>query len=322
LHIVPEKGRTAVRPYVYPEKVSMSVTINDVISWVDDWKGKQVSSRPMEGLTNPNWLVEVDGVPYFVRIPGEGSELLAIDRNNELHNTKAASESGAGPTVLYAFPEHGVMVLKFIDGKTMSNETLNEPGMPKRIATSLKMLHAGPRFLQDFNMFRLTEFYLGVASDHQVTIPDRFHPRMAAVHQIEEAMNANPIATVPCHNDLLAANYIDDGNILRLVDFEYSGNNDPTFELGNTAQELEYDEARRVELCEAYFGKSAPDKLARMKLNMIMSDVGWTLWAAIQAKISKIEFDFWGWAVERWARAEAKMDSAEFADWLKEVQTS
>jgi hypothetical protein len=57
-----------------------------------------------------------------------------------------------------------------------------------------------------------------------------------------------------------------------------------------------------------------------MKLNMIMSDVGWGLWAAIQANISQIKYDFWGWATERWGRAVEKLDSAEFPRWLKDVQ--
>jgi thiamine kinase-like enzyme len=113
---------------------------------------------------------------------------------------------------------------------------------------------------------------------------------------------------------------MDDGTQLRLIDFEYSGNNDPCFELGNTCQELQYNEERIQELCTAYFGEATPTRLARMKLNMIMSDVGWTLWAAIQAKISSIDYDFWGWAVERWGRAVAKMDSPEFPGWLQDVQ--
>ena len=108
---------------------------------------------------------------------------------------------------------------------------------------------------------------------------------------------------------------------MRIIDYEYSGNNDPCFELGNTCQELGYDEARIIEVCTAYFGSPSASKIARMKLNMIMSDVGWALWAAIQAKISKIKYNFWGWAVERWGRAVAKMDSPEFPTWLEDVQT-
>jgi thiamine kinase-like enzyme len=137
---------------------------------------------------------------------------------------------------------------------------------------------------------------------------------------VEQAMNVSPLATVPCNNDLLAENYIDDGKQLWLIDYEYSGNNDPTFELGNTCQEMQFNDDQIAEVCAVYFGEATPAMIARMKLNMIMSDVGWGLWAAIQAKISTIDFDFWGWSIERWGRAVQKMDSREFEGWLKDVQ--
>jgi len=297
------------------------ITIAEVVDRIPEWQGRQVETRPLSGgLTNSNYRVTVDGTPYFVRIPGESTDLLAVDRRNEYYNSCAAAQAGVGPQVLFHLPEHDVMVLEFIDGVTMSNEKLQAPGMPQRIARSLKMLHSGPRFLTDFNMFRLTEFYLGICEQQEVTVPERYPERMPAVYAIEQAMAVSPLATVPCNNDLLAENYIDDGRLLRLIDFEYSGNNDPTFELGNTCQELGFDEARIRELCAAYFGEATPAKLARMKLNMIMSDVGWGLWAAIQAKISKIEYDFWGWATERWGRAEQKLASAEFPRWLEDVK--
>ncbi|OGO41795.1 MAG: hypothetical protein A2W36_06495 [Chloroflexi bacterium RBG_16_58_14] len=300
----------------------MPVTIAEVINNISDWKGKSVKFSPLSGgLTNTNYRVEVEGQPFFVRISGPKTELLAIDRKNEVFNTKAAAQAGVGPKVVYHLPEYDVMVLEFIFGETMSNAKLQAPGMPVRIARSIEMLHAGPRFLTDFNMFRLTEFYLDICKQHDVTIPDRYPERMPAVYQIEKAMSTRPLPTVPCNNDLLAENYIDDGNLLRLIDFEYSGNNDPCFELGNTCQELGYDENQIRELCAAYFGEAAPSMVARMKLNMIMSDVGWALWAAIQAKISTIEYDFWGWAFERWGRAEAKLDSPAFPNWLEDVQT-
>jgi thiamine kinase-like enzyme len=299
----------------------MTVTIEQVIEGIADWRGKAVTAEPISGgLTNTNYRVEVDGTRYVVRIPGPSTELLAVNRENEYYNTKAASEAGVGAKIAYYLPDLRVMVLEYIYGETMSIAALQRPGMPTRIAHSLRMLHAGPRFLTDFNMFRLTEYYLKIAEEYEVRIPDGYPKRMPAIRQIEQALLVNPLPTVPCNNDLLAENYIDDGQMLRTIDFEYSGNNDPCFELGNTCQEQQYDEPRIVEMCAAYFGKPYPDKLARMKLNMIMSDVGWTLWAAIQAKISTIDFDFWGWAVERWGRAEAKMDSPEFPSWLRDVQ--
>ena len=201
----------------------------------------------------------------------------------------------------------------------MSNEAFTTPGMPARVAAALRRLHAGPRFLHDFDMFRLVERYLGVVEQRDIRIPDGYRDRLPAVARIEAAMAARPLATVPCHNDLLAENYIDDGTDLRIIDYEYSGNNDPTFELGNTCQELGWDDSRVRELCAAYFGEATPSLLARMRLNMVMSDVGWTLWAAIQARISPIDYDFWGWAQERWGRATTMIDGPDFEGWLLDV---
>jgi thiamine kinase-like enzyme len=299
----------------------MSV-IEEAVAKIEDWKGRNISIQPLSGgLTNSNYKVEVEGTPYFVRVPGESTELLAIDRNNEYYNTKAASEAGVAPKVLYYLPEYCVMVLEFLDGKTMSKDSLNVAGMPRRMAQCIQRLHSGPRFLTDFNMFRLTEYYLSLCQERKIRIPDGYLERMQTIAQIENAMSVRLLETVPCNNDLLAENYLDDGKRLWLIDYEYSGNNDPTFELGNTCQEMQFSDDQINEVCAAYFGSVSSDKIARMKLNMIMSDVGWGLWAAIQAKISTIDFDFWGWAMERWGRAVEKMDSREFEDWLKDVQS-
>ena len=295
--------------------------IDEVVNKIVDWKGKDVTISPLSGgLTNTNFKIEVDGMPFFVRVPGESTDLLAIDRNNEYHNTKAAGDAGVAPRVLHHLPEYNVMVIEFLDGKTMSKESLNEPGMPTRMAQAIKKLNQSPRFLLDFNMFRLTEYYLSLCRERDIKIPDGYTERMETVKRIEAAMNVKPLATVPCNNDLLAENYIDDGKQLWLIDYEYSGNNDPTFELGNTCQEMQFNDEQIAEVCAAYFGETKLNMIARMKLNMIMSDVGWGLWAAIQAKISTIDFDFWGWAIERWGRAVEKMDSSEFEKWLTEVE--
>ena len=294
--------------------------IDEVVAKISDWDGKDVSITSLSGgLTNSNFKVEVEGVPYFVRVPGTSTELLAVDRENEYHNSKAAFVAGVGPKVLYHLPEYNVMVLEFINGKTMSKDSLNEPGQPTRMTEAIQKLHSGPRFLLDFNMFRLTEHYLKICKERDIKIPDGYLDRVPIFARIEKAMSENPLPTVPCNNDLLAENYIDDGKQLWLIDYEYSGNNDPTFELGNTCQEMQFNDEQINEVCAAYFGLARPDKIARMKLNMIMSDVGWGLWAAIQTKISTIDFDFWGWAEERWGRAVEKMDSAEFPVWLKDV---
>jgi thiamine kinase-like enzyme len=284
------------------------------------WPGREIRISPIAaGLTNQNFQVTVNGVPHFVRLPGSSTDLLAVDRGNELHNTRAAAATGVGPKVIDHDPSSGALVLEWINGRTMSNDAFREAGMPARIAASLRRLHAGTRFRDDFNMFRLSEYYLRVVDQRSIRIPDGYRAALPKVGLIEAALAARPMPTVPCHNDLLAENYLDDGTQLWIIDYEYSGNNDPTFELGNTAQELGFDAARQEELCAAYFGEATPALVARMRLQMIMSDVGWTLWAAIQAAISSIDYDFWGWAEERWGRASTAFEREDFDDLLAEA---
>jgi thiamine kinase-like enzyme len=298
-------------------------TIDEVIAAVPDWASRGVvAERIPAGLTNSNWRVVVDGTPFFVRIPGADTDLLAVDRGNELANTVAAAEAGVAPRVVQTAPAWDVFALEWLDARTMSNEALRAPGMPARIAAALQQLHAGPRFRDDFDMFRVAERYLRLVDERSIPIPAGYREHLVEIPRIEAALAVNPPATVPCHNDLLAENYLDDDARLWLVDWEYSGNNDPAFELGNTAQELAYDDAQVEELCAAYFGEASPARLARMRLQMIMSDVGWTLWAAIQARISTIDYDFTGWAEERWARSTAALDGPDFESWLEAVQNS
>lgn len=295
-------------------------TIEQVVAAIPAWTGRSVAAVAAPGgLTNRNFVVTVDGERAFVRIAGADTELLAVDRANELFNTRAAASVGVGPRVLHDVPRLGAFVLEFLPGRTMSNEAFREPGMPVRVATTLRRLHGGPRFRLDFDMFRLAERYLAVCDERSIPIPDGYRERLPLVPRIEAALEERPLATVPCHNDLLAENYLDDGTDLRIVDYEYSGNNDPCFELGNTCQELGWDDERVDALCAAYFGASTVALLARMRLQMIMSDVGWALWAAIQARVSTIEYDFWGWAVQRWERAAGGLDGPTFERLLVEV---
>ena len=292
----------------------------DAVARVALFKDRQVTVSPLSGgLTNENYLVESDGERYVMRLPGQSTELLSIDRANEVYNTKAAATTGIGPRVLEHVPGLDVMVLEFIPGPTMSARTLRSKEMASRMAGSFRRLHAAPRFLQDFNMFRLIEYYLRIVEEHQVTIPDGYRDRLRTVADIERAVGVAALGPVPCHNDLLCENFIDDGTALRIVDYELSGNNDPCFDLGNTAQEAEFDQELRGALSEAYFGRHEPRQLARMNLFALMSDVGWTLWGAIQARISAVDFDFVGYYTGRWERALGVLRSDQVRRWMAEA---
>lgn len=299
----------------------MNPSIDQVIARISLWADRDVTVSDLSGgLTNANYLVRAGDDRYVVRIPGRSTELLAVDRANERHNAEAAATTGVAPPILEYLDDLNVMVLAFVDGQTMSAEALRTRENARRMAESIKRLHTAPRFLHDFDMFRLVEFYLRVCDEHEVRVPEGFRARLPEVAEIERAFAERPMPTVPCHNDLLAENYIDDGRQLWIVDFEYSGNDDPCFELGDTAQECGFDDDLRAVLCETYFGEATPALLARMDLQAVMADVGWTLWAAIQARISTIDYDFWGWAVERWDRAVTAFDGSGFGRQLDAVR--
>ena len=298
--------------------------VDGAVARVSLWQGKRVSVSPLSGgLTNENYLVEADGTRYVMRVPGRSTELLSIDRANEVYNTRAAATTGIGPRMLEHIAGLDVMVLEFIPGTTMTAAALHSPVMAARMADSFWRLHSAPRFLHDFDMFRLIEEYLGIVDAHHVEIPDGYRDWLPRVNEIERAAGAAALPAVPCHNDLLCENFIDDGAALRIVDYELSGNNDPCFDLGNTAQEAGFDQQLRAALCEAYFGRPNGQQLARMNLYALMSDVGWTLWGAIQAKISAVDFDFRGYYRARWERARELLGSADLARWMEEAaQTS
>ena len=285
------------------------------------WRGKAITLSALSGgLTNENYLVDAGGERYVMRLPGASTELLSIDRANELYNTRAAATTGIGPRVLEHIPALDAMILEFIPGPTMSAATLRSRAMAERMAESFKRLHAAPRFRKDFDMFRLIEEYLWIVGEHEVAIPDDYSARLPLVKEIERAVSVGALPIVSCHNDLLCEDFIDDGRALRIVDYELSGNNDPCFDLGNTAQEASFDGDLRATLCQAYFGRLDRQQLARMNLFALMSDVGWTLWGAIQAKISTLAFDFVDYYTTRWNRALAVMDSERLPEWLREAQ--
>ncbi len=294
--------------------------VDDAVARVSLWNAREARVSPLSGgLTNENYLVEADGKRYVMRLPGEKTELLSIDRDNELYNTRAAATTGIGPKVLEHVPELDVMVLEFIPGTTMSAKTLQSAAMARRMAESFRRLHGAPRFLRDFNMFRLIEHYLQIVAEHGVAIPPDYRDWLPAVSEIERAVAVAALPAAPCHNDLLCENFIDDGAALRIVDYELSGNTDPCFDLGNTAQEAELGPELRAELCAAYFGKPDARQLARMNLFALMSDVGWTLWGAIQARISTVDYDFHGYYTGRWERALEVLRSERLGLWMREA---
>jgi thiamine kinase-like enzyme len=271
------------------------------------------------GLTNTNWKITSRSGCYVVRISGKDTSLLAIDRANEAHNTQAAAEAGVGAPFVAAVPELDALVLEFVEGEVMSPEKLREGDHVEAIAAACRRLHAGRRFLHDFDMFEIQPRYLRIVRERGFRLPDRyeeFEPKVRAMHA---AMSARPEQTVPCNNDLLAENLILAGGGMRLIDYEYSGNNEPSFELGDVWSESNLSLEQLDELVAAYYGRPLRNKIARARLWGLMSKYGWTLWGSIQLGISDIDFDFWSWSMEKYDRAVAEFDGPEFRQLLDDV---
>ena len=304
------------------EPMTTPPTIEQVIAAIPDWAGGAVTAeRIPAGLTNTNCRVEVDGTPFFVRIPGAATDLLAVDRGNELFNTRAAAEAGVAPRVVDDDP--GVERLRRSSGSMRGRcrtRRLPQPGCPSGSRASLRTLHAGPRFQRRLRHVPRVGALPGARRRARHRDPGRLSraPWPAAADRSGAGRPSaadRPVPQRPARRELPRRRRRACGWSTGST----AATTTPPFELGNTAQELGYDDAQVEELCAAYFGEASPALLARMRLQMIMSDVGWTLWAAIQARISTIDYDFTGWAEERWARAAAALDGPDFEAWLQDV---
>jgi thiamine kinase-like enzyme len=274
------------------------------------------------GLTNVNLKVSYPGGTVVVRVAQPGSELLAINREAEHLNSRAAAQAGVGAPVLEYIADPGLLVVGFIGGRSFTNDDLVNGGHLARVAAACRQLHSGPRFVNDFNMFDIQRGYLDIVTREGFRLPERYLELMPEVARIEKAFLTRPVATVPCNNDLLAGNFIDDGRKLWLIDYEYSGNNDPCFELGNIWSEANLTLDQLEELMEAYDGRLLRHRVARARLWGLMSKYGWTLWGSIQSSVSAIDFDFWEWAMEKYDRAVAEFDGPAFARLLENATAS
>jgi thiamine kinase-like enzyme len=268
------------------------------------------------GLTNRNYRVTTtDDAPlgdFVVRVSSNDTGLLAIDRDAERHNTGRAYEAGVGAPVLEARPEFGVLVVGFLEGRTLGPDDVRDTALLPRIASAVRQLHQGPPFQGVFDMRSIRRGYLDIVRQHGFRLPDGYDDLAPAVVALEDALAADPEALVPCNNDLLAANFIDDGRAIWIIDYEYSGMNEASFELGNMASESGVDVATTGLIVDAYWGRHDPGKLARARAWSLLARYGWTLWASIQAGISTIDFDFWSWGMEKYDSARAEILGPEY----------
>ena len=265
------------------------------------------------GLTNRNLKVTTPTATVVVRIPGPGSELLGIDRDAEHRNSVAAAQAGVGPPVVHHRPGQGISV-EFLPGRTLTDDDLHDPAILALVATACRRLHDRAAVRERVRHVRRPGPL--PADRRRARVPGARPLRRLRPHRRAHPHRLGPRVAVPCHNDLLAGNLLAvpdgaGGEEIRIVDYEYAGNNDPCFELGNIWSEATLPPELLDVLVAAYFGRERPDQVARAQLFALMSQYGWTLWASIMDGSSTLDFDFWEWGMQKYERAVATFDGPQ-----------
>jgi thiamine kinase-like enzyme len=271
------------------------------------------------GLTNRNVKVTTSDGIYVARCSDTSSSLLGIDRDDECFNSRAAQRAGVGAPVIDYRPDLGVLLIGYLEGTTLCSADFARPGVIGKVAHGCRTLHGGPRFRNEFDMFAIQPRYLKIVLDNGFRLPPDYLKFGEQFESIRSALTDPDRRTVPCHNDLLAANFVEDGDKVWLIDYEYSGNNDPCFELGNIWRDNGLTLDQLEELITAYYGRPTRSQLARARLQGTVSQYGWTLWGCIQNGASVLDFDFWEWGMQRYENAVSEFTGPSFSRLLEEA---
>ena len=306
---------------MYPERVSDASALErefaQLFNKVERLRPRTSITELSGGLTNRNFLVQTPDEKYVARVSSNSSSLLSIDRGSEFINSTIAGKGKVGAEVLDYLPGEGLLLISYIKGKTYGAEDVG--ANLKRIATSLLSLHALDSFDHEFNMFTTQKNYQAIVQEQGFRLPEGYLDFGSKVDEIKRAMSVLFEGLVPCNNDLLPGNFIDDGQKIWLIDYEYSGNNDACFEIGNVWAEAFLPIDALEVLVSAYYGEYRPDKVARAWLWALMAKYGWTLWASIQSSVSDLDFDFWEWGMSKYDLASSEFTSDYFKKALAQV---
>lgn len=300
--------------------------VAEVVARFGPWHGRDVSLEVLKGgLSHVTYRTVVDGERFVVRLLRRDIDevLLGIPPELEIENTIRAAETGVGPRVLAAFPELPAMILEHVDGRTFHVDDVRDEVNIPRIGLACRRLHDAPAFANAFDVFRHLEGFLAICRANDLRIPDDYEQRLTDVRRIENAVRASAGDPVPCHNDLLAENFMDDGEI-RIVDYQLSGMHDRCFELGDVAAESDFTPDDVERLCEAYFGERLPGQVARTRLYLIMSNVTWTLWFSVHSGMLEpnpdVDFDYWEEALDKWGQAVRDLEAVSFGGLLERAR--
>jgi thiamine kinase-like enzyme len=270
---------------------------------VPGWQGRAHVERALEGgITNRNYVVVVGDDRFVLRRCGRDAHLLEIDRTRELEAATRAADLGLGPAVIRRLPADDVLITRFVEGDAILPAELAHPDVLDVVAAELARFHASGPLSGDFDAFRVPGRHHDVVVARGLAVPAEYERAAACRAEIANAFAAAPEAKVPCHNDLLNANFLRGADRIWLLDWEYAGNNDRYFDLGNMSVNNGFDADAEEALVRAYFGTATRRRLARLRLMRIISDFREAMWGLVQQAISTIDFDYSAYAREHFER--------------------
>jgi len=268
------------------------------------------------GLTNRVFRIGLNGDTLCLRLPGAGTEEY-INRAHEAVSARAAASAGVSPPLLHADPVSGIMVTRFVSAAATMTPALfkSRKGAPGRAgAVFRKLHHSNATFPFRFELFQMIDDYLKLLGTKSVDLPQGYHEVLREAETIRAALAAHPLPLVACHCDPLSENFLDTGDRMWVVDWEYSGMNDPMWDLGDLSVEAGFDAAQDEEMIAAYFGgEPKPGERGRIVIYKAMCDLLWTLWGLIQLANDNPADDFRAYAEKRFARCRALMATPSFA---------
>jgi len=267
------------------------------------WPDRQAVVTPIEGgITNLNYRIDVDQEAFVLRLAGTDTELLGIDRAAEVEACRVAAEAGVGPEVVAFEPDLGCIVTRFVSGSPIPENELGHEAVMRSVVASIRAIHGSRPIRAAFPVFRIVEEFRDIAAERGVEVPAEYDDAHAVAGRIEGSFAAAPAPLTTCHNDLLNANFLLEGDHTWIVDYEYAGMGDPFFDLGNLSINNDLDEDAQALLLRMYFGDVRDVHRARLALMRIVSDLREAMWGVVQQAISTLDFDYVGYADRHFAR--------------------
>jgi thiamine kinase-like enzyme len=298
--------------------------VEQAISEVSQWRDAQVRYQPVAGgLSNSNWRIDVvdDPTVYFLKVPGEGSAAY-VDRANAHAAARRASDSGIGPRVVSLNERTGVEIIEFLQAhRACTNADLKDLEVARQIIDLYRRFNAAEPLPHTKTIFDSVDGYLEQVSQLSIILPEYANRVLLEYCNAKNAFAASGLDIVPCHSDPMPGNFlISDTAPMRMIDYEFAGNNERAYELAVMVTEYFYDEAKLLECVEAYYGNTDWATVSRVQVACAVADVNWGLWACVKRRYDpESSFDYYKYGVWKLFRARSKMADPRWGDWLRSL---